>query len=314
MRELTGKAVSQIAGSLDDPFTVTTLDEDALSGDPARLADEVLSLPFPGSRRAVWVRGAGQAFLKSIEPVLEGSLKGNVIIAEAAALPKSSSLRSRFEASRHAMIVPLYEPGAETIASTIGAELQRRGLRIDGDAKSLLAELAGGGGMVLQQEIENLGIYCHGSGRVTLADVEAVCGGGAWADTADLADAVFAGDMADADRIFTQLLSSGVDPGRILSSVHGHALRLTEYRLNVERGMGIGQAVKSARPPVFFKRQPGIQGQLEAWSAADLLQAAASLHAAMLQERLNSTLGESIANRALLAVARMARSFRVRMN
>lgn len=314
VRDVAKKAVSQIAGSVDDPFSVTALDEDALSGDPARLADEVLSLPFPGSRRAVWVRGVSQAFLKAIEPVLDGSLKGNMIIAEAAALPKSSSLRSKFEASRHAMIVPLYEAETETMAGTIASELQRQGLRIDADARSRLIELAGRGGMALQREIEKLAVYCHGAARVTLEDVEAICGDSASADTADLADAVFAGDMPDADRFFIQLLSSGVDPGRILSSVHGHALRLIEYRQNIDRGMGIAQVVKSARPPIFFKRQTRIQNQLEAWATADLLQAAATLHAAMLEERLNSALGESLANRALLAVARMSRSLRVRMN
>ena len=314
VRELTNTAVHQIAGSLDNPFSVTTLNEDTLSGDPTRLADEILSLPFPGGSRVVWVRGAGQGFLKAVEPVLNGALKGNMVIAEAGALPKSSGLRSKFEASPHTMIVPVFEADNETIAETIVTLLQRSGLQVEEDAKNRLVDLAGQGGTTLQREIEKLALYCHGCERVALEDVEAICGDGVWADTGDLADAVFAGDMAAADRFFTQLVSSGVDPGRILSAAQAHAVRLIEYRRDVDRGMGIAQVVRSAHPPIFFKRQPGIQDQLTAWTTADLLSAAASLQAAILQERLNSGLAENLAGRALLAIARMARSFRVRMN
>lgn len=314
VRDLASKLVLQIAGSLDDPFSVTPLDEEALSGDPGRLADEVLSLSFSGGGRVVWMRGAGQNFLKAIEPVLDGSVKGNLVVAEAPNLPKSSSLRGKFEASQHAAIVPVYEADAESMADTIRVELQGLGLRIEEDARIRLVELAGRGGLTLRREIEKLAIYCQGEPAVTLEHVEAICGDGLWAETVDLADAVFGGDIEDADRYFTHLVTSGVDPGRLLSAAHAHALRLMEFRLNVDRGMSVEQAVRSARPPIFFKRQPTFRSQIDAWKAESLLPAAASLHAAMLQERLNAGLSESLANRALLAVARMSRSFRVRMN
>ncbi|MBC8038664.1 MAG: DNA polymerase III subunit delta [Rhizobiales bacterium] len=314
VRGLASRAVQHIAGSLEDPFAVAILDGDALSADPGRLSDEVLSLPFSGGARVVWVRGSGQGFLKAIEPVLGGSVKGNMVIAEAGSLPKQSSLRGKFESSDHALIIPVFEADNAAMTETIKAELHRLGLQISEDAKARLIELAGRGGVTLQREIEKLALYCQGVQQVTLEDVEAICGDGLWAETGDLADAVFAGNIADADRFFTQLVSSGVDPGRILSAAHGHAVRLIELRQSVERGMGVEQAVRSARPPVFFKRQATMQNQLAAWTSEDLLAAAASLHGAICQERLNAGLAESLANRSLLAVARMSRSFRVRMN
>ncbi len=314
VRDLASKAVRHIAGSLDDPFSVTPIDEDALSGDPGRIVDEVLSLPLSGGSRVVWVRGSGQNFLKAMEPVLSGAVKGNMVIAEAANLAKSSSLHSKFEASGHAVVMPVYEADNETIAETIRVQLHGQDLRIDDDARARLIELAGRGGMTLQREIEKLSVYCHGKQAVALEDVEAICGDGAWAETGDLSDAVFAGDIEEADRYIMQLAASGVDPGRMLSAAHGHAVRLIEFRQNLDRGMSTDQTIRSARPPIFFKRQPAVRSQLEAWSSESLLSAAASLHAAMLQERLNAGLAESIASRALLAVARMSRSFRARMN
>ena len=37
IRDLAARAVKQVAGSLDDPFTVVRLDDGALAADPARL-------------------------------------------------------------------------------------------------------------------------------------------------------------------------------------------------------------------------------------------------------------------------------------
>jgi DNA polymerase-3 subunit delta len=314
VRDLASKAVRHMAGGLDDPFGVTLLDEDILSGDPGRIVDEVLSLSFLGGARVVWMRGAGQGFLKAIEPVLNGSVRGNIVIAEAANLPRSSSLRSKFESSIHAAIVPLFEADNEAMAETITVHLHPLGFRISEDAKFRLIEMTGRGALTLRRELEKLASYCHGSQAITLEDVEAICGDGMWAETGDMADAVFAGDLENADRFYGQLVTSGVDPGRILSATHGHALRLIEYRQNIDGGMGIEQVIRSARPPIFFKRQPTVKKQLAAWTSESLLSAAASLHVAMLQERLNAGLAESLASRALLAIARSSRAARARLN
>ncbi len=314
VHELARKAVLKIAGSLDDPFRITTLEDDSLSGDPGRIADEVMSLSFAGGARVVWMRGAAQNFLKAIEPVLNGSMTGNLVIAEAGSLPRSSGLRGKFETSEHAAIVPIFEADHESLAEMVGDQLNLAGLRIDDDARMRLMELAGRGGITLQREIEKLTAYCHGETAITLQHVDAICGDGLWAETADLADAVYGGDMEDVDRFFMQLVASGVDSGRLLSVCHGHAVRLVELRLSVDRGMRLEQAIRSTRPPVFFKRQPALGSQLAMWTLESLLSAAASLQSAVLQERVNAGLSESLANRALLAVARMARSIRARTN
>ncbi|HUR44092.1 MAG TPA: DNA polymerase III subunit delta, partial [Aestuariivirga sp.] len=242
VRQLASKAVQYLAGSLDDPFSVTVLEEDVLSGDPGRIADEVLSQSLLGGNRVVWVRSAAQGFLKGVEPVLDGSMKGNMVVAEAGNLPKQSSLRGKFESSERAAIIPVYETDNAAIAETIRSQLHILGLRIDQEAQTRLIELSGRGGIALQHEIEKLTLYCHGQQTITLQDVESICGEGSWAETGDLADAVFSGEISEADRLFMQLVSSGSDPGRILSATHAHAVRLLEYRQNVDRGMGIDQA------------------------------------------------------------------------
>ena len=81
VREIAASAVKRAAGSLDDPFSVMTLEDGDLAADPARLIDEVQSLSMFGGARAIWIKGADQAFLKAVIPVLEGKITGNFIVA-----------------------------------------------------------------------------------------------------------------------------------------------------------------------------------------------------------------------------------------
>jgi DNA polymerase-3 subunit delta len=310
VRELASRAVKKVAGSLDDPFSVTMLLEQDLASDPARLADEVQSISMFGGQKAVWVKGAGEAFLKAVLPVLEGKASGNLVVAEAATLAKSSQLRAMFEKSPHALVLPLYEAELGEIAQMTEQILDRDNLRIGPDALTRFIALAGTSRGLIRREAEKLALYCLGNERVSLEDVEAVCGNDTGATTDELADSVFGGDVEEADRLFHDLVRAGQDAGRLLSSVHQQALRLQEFRVAIDRGAQAEQILKQARPPDFFKRQRAVQAQLRSWSLTDLVTAGSTLNANVLAARRNAALAEAIAGRCLLSLARKARSLR----
>jgi DNA polymerase III subunit delta len=310
VRELASRAVKKVAGSLDDPFTVMTLAEQDLASDPARLADEVQSISMFGGRKAIWVKGAGEAFLKAVLPVLEGRASGNLVVAEAPSLAKSSQLRAMFEKSPNALVLPLYEAESGEIAQMVEQILASDNLRIGPDALTRFMALAGTSRGLVKREAEKLALYCLGNERVSLEDVEAVCGNDTGATADELADSVFGGDVEESDRLFHDLVRGGQDAGRLLGAVHQQALRLQEFRVAIDRGAQPAQILKQARPPVFFKRQPAVQSQLRAWSLSDLVTAGSTLNANVLAARRNAALAEAIAGRCLLSLARKARALR----
>lgn len=310
VRELASRAVKKVAGSLDDPFSVMTLAEQDLASDPARLADEVQSISMFGGRKAIWVKGAGEAFLKAVLPVLEGRASGNLVVAEAATLAKSSQLRAVFEKSPNALVVPLYEAEPGEVAQMVEQILAQDNLRIGPDALTRFMALAGTGRGLVKREAEKLALYCLGNERVSLEDVEAVCGNDTGATVDELADSVFGGDVEEADRLFHDLVRGGQDAGRLLGIVHQQALRLQDFRVAIDRGAQAEQLLKQARPPVFFKRQRAVQAQLRAWGLSDLVTAGGTLNANVLAARRNAALAEAIAGRCLLSLARKARALR----
>jgi DNA polymerase-3 subunit delta len=105
-------------------------------------------------------------------------------------------------------------------------------------------------------------------------------------------------------------LRGGRDPGQLLSAVQKHAFRLADFRLAVERGASAEQAVKQARPPVFFKRQQSVQAQLRAWTLVDLVKAGNTLSTQVLTARQNGGLAATITSRCILSLARKGLSLR----
>jgi DNA polymerase-3 subunit delta len=61
------------------------------------------------------------------------------------------------------------------------------------------------------------------------------------------------------------------------------------------------------QPPLHFRRRASVEAALRAWSAARLSTAMADLAAAVLESRRNPALAETIAERALLAIATQGR-------
>jgi DNA polymerase III subunit delta len=304
--EIARRIVRSVAGSLDDPFAVARLQDEAIAEDPQRLADEIFSRPMLGTRKAVWVGGAGGAFLRAYEAMGEAPVDGNVLVAEAGALPKSARLRSLFEKSSSALVIPCYEDSIEDLERLIEQAVDEAGLTIAPDARNALLGLLGEDRALTRAEIDKLVLYCHGSSTVTLADVETVCSGAATGEISELTDAVFGGDLANVDALAERHMKSGVSGSRLLSLAALHVPMLEKLVLDVGSGTSPAQAVKMARPPIFFSRQDSVLRQIRIWDSDALSSAARSLASATEQTRLFSALEDQIAHRALLSLARWA--------
>jgi DNA polymerase-3 subunit delta len=304
--EVARRLVTQIAGSPDDPFTVARLDDDTLVDDPARLADEVASLPMWGSRKAVWVASAGAGAARAFELLGSPPGDGNVIVAEGGNLQKSARLRGLFEKSPYARAIPCYEDTLDDLDALIDDVFAKAGLKLGEEEKNLLLGYLGEDRALSRAELEKLILYCHGKDEVTLADIDAVCSGKTTAEFDELSDAIFSGDMTAADSLIDRHLKAGVAGSRLLSIVTMHAGLVERLALDVEAGTTPVQAARQAHPPVFFDRHPSISQQLNIWDGEALVVAARSLAYAVEQTRGLPSLAEQITTRCLLSLTRMA--------
>jgi DNA polymerase-3 subunit delta len=90
-----------------------------------------------------------------------------------------------------------------------------------------------------------------------------------------------------------------------------HIARLQQLRIEIDAGKSPEEAVRAARPPIFFKKAGGVVRQLRLWDIDALVAAGASVAQATRASRSGSELDEAITGRTLLALARTARQTRL---
>jgi DNA polymerase III subunit delta len=307
VREHAVKVIEANGVRPDDPFNPVIIADQALIANPGLLADETAAIPMFGGRRIVWIRDAGQGLVKALEPLLDQPVSG-LVVAESDTLAKSNKLRQLFERSSSTLAVALYDDIAKDYDSLITAILSKPGLELTADARHHLQDLLGTDRRLARSELEKLALFAHGKRRIDVADVDAVCGDTASATLDEALDRALEGETAAAARALARLAAAGEAGGRILSAASQALAALDRFRSEVDRGGSLDQALRSARPPVFFQRQPSIRRQLRLWDAPALQSAAATVHAAVTAIRQRPALETPLAERTVLALARRAQT------
>lgn len=302
------QVLRNVVGAAETSHALQRIDMSSLKESPGRLNDEFQSISLLGDRQVLWLEGGDESHLKALTQILAQAEIANFVICLSDALGKTSKLRAACEAADKFASLVIYEEDAAQLAARIKKQLSVDGLSFEKPAEELFFELVGADRSMAVQEATKLGLYCLGQSLITEPDVEAVCGNIAGFGTDQLIDAVLAGDLENADRMGSSLDSDSAGTRGILSVFLLHLTRLQALRMDMERGLSAEMAVRNTKPAIFFKRRNAFMVQLRNFEMQDLIDMQQSLSAAMFQTRKMPDLFEAITSRALLSLARNARS------
>ena len=311
VRERARKIASSVVEDLADPFRVTELTATALRDDPARLSDEAFALSLIGGRRVVRLRDAGDAAAAALDDVLSAASADDVlVVVEAGDLGPRSKLRKLFEGAAGAAALACYADDARTLEAVIRETLGEAGLGATPDAIAYLSDHLGSDRMMSRMELEKLATYAFGADEVTLEDAEAVVGDGAATTLDDIVYSTAEGNASGLDRTLQRAFDEGVNSVAVVRAAQRHFQRLHRAAGGVAAGSTPDQAMKTLRPPVFFKRAASFRGQLQAWNVARLAGALEALTDAEIACKTTGVPAEASCRRTLLAIARRAAPFR----
>jgi DNA polymerase III subunit delta len=291
-----------------DPFALARIDGDALADEPSRLVEEAHTIPLFGGRRAVWVKAGGRNFVEAVATLLAAPPAADCrIVIEAGDLKRNAPLRTSVEKSPVAVALPCYADGDRDLMRLIDEEMRAAGLTLAADARAQLAALIGGDRGASRSEIRKLALYGRGQSAIELDDVLAVV-----SDASSLAldaavDAAFAGRGGEAETQFAKARAAGTYPGVIVGAALRQVAALHRARLAVDGGASVDEAVRSAMPGLHFRRKALVEAAVSAWTATRLERIMARLAEASLDTRQRPALAEAVAQRALMAMAEMAR-------
>lgn len=310
VRETAKALLLQVVDDPKDPFRIAELTAADLKADPARLSDEVGALSFTGGRRVVRLRDAGNWAADAVNAVLDDVREiDSLVLVEAGELAPRDRLRKICDSHAAAASIACYVDDDRTLDQVIAEGLRTFGLSIDPAAQALLVDSLGADRGVTRQELEKLALYkAGGDGVVTLADVEACVGDGASLVRDDVALATLSGDQGGLDAALTRCWQAGESAIGILRTVQRHLQRLHLLAVRRAAGANVEEAMKRLRPPVFFKHQPIVRGQLQLWSPRTLVQAMTIVTEAEVNCKSTGMPDRALCGRALVRIANAARS------
>ena len=326
VRERAKMLAKAIAGDINDPFRVATLELSDIKDDPARLHDEAQALSMIGGKRVVMISGATDALGGPMGKFLEESEETSgppvsLVIVSAGDLGPRSSLRKAFESAKLSPTIPCYADDAGSLESMILDELAVAGLAAEQDALDFLVAHLGADRQISRRELEKLVLYMgdepgeNARGRnerrpVTLDDVRACIGDVAALALDNVVRAVADGDVPTLDKDLARLFEEGEQPVMVLRAVMRHFQRLHRAAGLVSKGETASQAIAAMRPPVFFKERANFERQLRLWPTTKIGAALERLVRAEVQCKTTGLPAEAICSRECIALAAAARAGR----
>jgi DNA polymerase III subunit delta len=290
---------------VNDPFSLVRLEAEELSANPARLVEEAQTIPLFGGRRAVWAKAGNRNIAPAVEAVL--ALPGSEcrVVIEAGDLRRNAPLRVVCERAKNAAALPCYADTERDLIRLIDAEMRAADLTLKPDARAMLIPLLGGDRAASRNELRKLALYARGRGEVDVDDVTAVVADASALALDDLVDTAFAGRPAELEAQLAKVRTAGSPVGSIFYAAQRQLAQLHKWRTAIEGGAPF--SIDSLQPPLHFRRKPLVEAALKQWNAARLAAAMTDLADAVLASRKTPALADTIAERALLALAVNAR-------
>jgi DNA polymerase III subunit delta len=290
----------------NDPFQLIRLDGDTIASDPGRLLDEAGTMALFGGKRALWIKSTSRNIGPAVDAVLQADVQDTIIVIEGGDLAKSAPLRTVCERSQRALALPCYADTARDLGSVVDEALKEAGFSIGREARTALLASLGGDRLATRGELAKLMLYAHGQREITLDDVDAIL-----SDVSGLAmdaviDAAFAGAGNELEIGSRRLAAEGVHASVLLGGALRHALVLLPARLSVEEGRPVSSVVEGMRG-LHFRRKAAMERHLQRWTSEALKAAIATIQASVLESRRQAELGDALAVKTLLDLARAAR-------
>ena len=307
VRERAETAARAICPDLRDPFRVADLAGAALAADPARLADEAAQISLMGGRRVVRVREAGDAVASLFGRFLADMAGDALILVEAGELATRSALRRLFEDAPNATAIACYPDAPRDLAAVIRETFAAHRIAAGRDVVEFLIVHLGGDRLLTRAELEKLTLYAGEGGRIEMEDAIAVVADSAALSLDDAVLAAAEGNAAALDRALTRVFQEGESPVSVIRAVLRYLQRLHVLAARISGGGSVEDAIRSARPPIFFRQQDSYRRQLSRWNEAQLREALDRVAEAEFRMKLTGMPAETLCRAAMFDIAATAR-------
>jgi DNA polymerase-3 subunit delta len=302
--------VRKLVGADPDPLRLVRLEGEALARHPESLSDEASAVSMFGGSRAIWIDAQGRDLLPALEPLFARPPAECAIVIKAGQLKKGHALRTAFEKAAGAASIECYGDEPKALCALIDGEVRSSGLTIAPDARSALVDELGADRQTSRAEIAKLILYARGQSTLELSDVRAIVSGAAPSPLDGLIDQALAGDLQGVVDSAARYFGEGGDADPLISRLVGRLTLLHRVRLEMEAGTSFDGAYQT----LFIRLPPEARRALakaaERWTSESIAQRLPNIRSMSAKVRATPNMADTMATRALWALASARRPAR----
>ena len=296
----------KIVPDLHDPFNVIELSAESILEDPPRLADELGAMSLMGGRRLIILRDVSDKLTDTLKEASESLDTGSYLLVTADELPARSSLRLLFESDKRMAALPCYKDEGANLHQMVRDTLRQHHVNASQEIIAYLSNNLGGDRQIILNELEKISLYAQGQTELSLEEVRQLVEGSNEKSLDDVCLAVAGGQTEAACRNLDRLILEGIQEVVIVRALHRYFSRLLEAHRLRQQGMGLEQAIKALRPPIFFKQEPIFKQHLERWRPQRIEQLLHLLMEAEKDVKLGGDLSPTLCSHYLLRICKAA--------
>ena len=260
--------IKNILGENYDPFLLNKFDNNDLIKNPDKLYNQLNNISLIAGRKVMVIYNANNNLHKVIEAALEDKKSNDFIIILGAEFTPNSKLRKFFETGKNIVALPCYIDDFFTKKNIIKNTLKN--LSLNTDVLEYIAHHISGNRLILRQELRKLQIFCLNGNQLDSNNIRELLCENNDNDFQYLANAVADKNPQQAVEIIEELLANSIPETTILRVLINYLQRILETKYLLTEHNNYDLAIKSLKPPVFFKQKEILRKHLNLWQENEL--------------------------------------------
>jgi DNA polymerase III subunit delta len=296
----------RISEKLGPDAEVFRLHDADLATDPSCISIELTTGSLFGGTKIVWLTSLPAKVHPALAELVSSPIDNAYLIVQAPDVKKSHKILQAFEAAPYLAAIPSYGEDRESLSAAIQSQAASGRFEISSGAAALIAVRCDYSALLARTETEKLMTFAGSSARITIDDVEACLPDQQTSELSEITGHALNGDAARSLRAFERFMAAEQNVTPVLAVLSQALLRLHALRMAADSGVPVMQAIKDFRPPIFFKQQDALAGQVRRWPAKALAALTGRLNETLKETRLKPALADGLTIDLLLGIAREA--------